>query len=98
MAVQSLINGRDITIEFSTYTAVGDVITPVHYAAPIEAYVAILRKIEQIEDHYRKTADVADMSGVTVYVTGNNHIDKFEFELTSTMATGTYVALLQVPN
>ena len=59
-----------------------------------DAYVALINKIQGIEDQYAKdSTSVADLAGVNTVFTGKSRYKLYSMTITSTMATGIYAVI-----
>ena len=84
---------RNVTVEFSNASTVVDGSETAQIAAPIDAFKAALRKVEELEGTFFLGGATAapDLAAATVLTSGTRIDTLYQFTVTSTMATGAYV-------
>jgi hypothetical protein len=80
---------RDIDLYLTAAGSVGAAAV----SAPIDAFKALMNKIEEIESTYETTGAFTDLAGATVVMTGTSPFTVHVFTVTTTIASGVYACV-----
>lgn len=91
---------RDVKIFFNTSEGLDISGQTAQEAMSIDAYKAVIAKVEEIESNYFNNPSLANLSNATVVFTGSSRYKLYSFQLTTTLADGKYVFVFNesVPN
>ena len=91
---------RDVKVFFNTSEGLDIIGQTAQEAMSIDAYKACIGKVEEIESAYFNNPSLADLANALVVFTGTSRYKLYSFQLTTTVATGTYVFVWNetVPN
>ena len=88
---QAFTEYRDVIVTFNASEGVDIVGQTAQEAIGIDAYKAALNKVSELESQYAADpTSVTDLSNVTVVFTGTSRYKLYSFQLTVTIATGSY--------